>query len=118
MRGECLIVIDIICARVDAPRERLVAERFVAASFVINTDSATERTEALSDRLELKGGLAEKSGSRLNGQGRPCVRYASRRHLDRVGILYICRSELIIFCMALRTIRISQLVQWFTNLGF
>lgn len=34
-----------------------------------------------------------KSGSRLNAQGSPCVRYASRRHLDRVGILYICRSN-------------------------
>jgi len=29
----------------------------------------------------------------LNAKGRACVRYASRRHLDRVGILYIGRSN-------------------------
>jgi hypothetical protein len=38
----------------------------------------------------LRGSLSEKSGGRLDALGSPWARYASRRHLERVGILCIC----------------------------
>lgn len=60
--------------------------------------------------------IGGKSGGRLNAQGGPCVRYASRRHLDRV--LYICRWNKGILALPVRTVRISPLVQWLTSLGF
>ena len=40
-----------------------------------------------------RGSLSEKSGGRLNAEGSPWVRYASRRHLGSVGILCICYSN-------------------------